>query len=167
MAAAMIGIVQEDNVTRPHIVEALLDGPCCPWQRTDMHRNVVGLGDQAAFCVANRQREIPAGVEDLRIGRAKHGFAHFLDDRTQPVLDDGSRDRIYYCVHTLTTVKTFCRISLRQRRVQSIRYSITSSALPSSVAGISMPSAFAALRLMTSSNLVGRSIGNSAGWAPR
>ena len=34
-------------------------------------------------------------------------------------------------------------------------HSITSSARPSSIAGISRPSAFAVLRLMTSANLVG------------
>jgi hypothetical protein len=61
-----------------------------------------------------------------------------------------------------TTVKNFLNMAC-QRRVAFILYSITSSALPSSVAGISRPSALAALRLITSSNLVGRSIGNSAG----
>src|SRR5215471_4198560 len=45
-------------------------------------------------------------------------------------------------------------------------YSITSSARASSVGGTVRPSAFAALRLMTSSNLVGCSIGRSAGLAP-
>lgn len=46
-------------------------------------------------------------------------------------------------------------------------YSITSSARASSVGGISTPSARAVLRLMTNSNLVGCSIGKSAGFAPR
>ena len=45
-------------------------------------------------------------------------------------------------------------------------YSITSSARASSVAGTVSPSAFAVFRLMTSSNLVGCSIGRSAGLAP-
>ena len=45
-------------------------------------------------------------------------------------------------------------------------HSITSSARASSDGGTSMPSALAALRLMTSSNLVGCSTGRLAGDAP-
>jgi len=45
-------------------------------------------------------------------------------------------------------------------------HSITSSARPSMVAGTVMPSAFAVLRLITSSNLVGCSTGRSLGLAP-
>src|SRR5258706_15997486 len=44
-------------------------------------------------------------------------------------------------------------------------YSITSSGWASSVGGTVRPSAFAVLRFMTSSNLVGCSIGRSAGLA--
>src|SRR5207244_5652739 len=47
-----------------------------------------------------------------------------------------------------------------------ITYWTTSSARPSSDGGIVSPSALAVLRLMTSSNLVGCSIGRSAGLAP-
>src|SRR5262245_26494113 len=46
-------------------------------------------------------------------------------------------------------------------------HSITSSARASIVGGTSWPSAFAVLRLMTSSNLVGACTGRSAGFAPR
>ena len=45
-------------------------------------------------------------------------------------------------------------------------YSITSSARARSEGGISIPNAFAVLRLMTSSNLVGCTTGRSAGHAP-
>jgi hypothetical protein len=45
-------------------------------------------------------------------------------------------------------------------------YSITASARASSVGGRSRPSAFAALRLIISSNLVGCNTGKSAGSAP-
>src|SRR5262249_12281632 len=45
-------------------------------------------------------------------------------------------------------------------------YSITSSARASSVGGISRPSAFAVLRLITSSYLVGACTGRSAGFSP-
>jgi hypothetical protein len=46
------------------------------------------------------------------------------------------------------------------------RHSITSSARASRVGGISMPSALAVLRLMTSSNLAGCMTGKSAGFSP-
>src|SRR5262245_46413418 len=49
---------------------------------------------------------------------------------------------------------------------QSCGYSITSSAIASSDGGTVRPSAFAVLRLMTSSNLVGCRIGRSASLAP-
>src|SRR5262249_10967025 len=45
-------------------------------------------------------------------------------------------------------------------------HSITSSARASSVSGTTRPSALAVLRLTTSSNLVGCSMGRSAGFAP-
>src|SRR5258705_9710755 len=45
-------------------------------------------------------------------------------------------------------------------------HSITSSASASSLSGTVRPSAIAALRLMTSSNLVGNRNGRSAGFAP-
>src|SRR5262249_20785433 len=46
-------------------------------------------------------------------------------------------------------------------------HSITSSARASNVGGISRPRAFAVVRLMTRSNLVGCSTGRSPGFAPR
>ena len=47
------------------------------------------------------------------------------------------------------------------------RYSITSSAMASTPGGMVRPSAFAVLRFITNSNLVGCSIGRSDGFAPR
>src|SRR6516225_2839814 len=45
-------------------------------------------------------------------------------------------------------------------------HSITSSAMASTPGGIVSPRAFAALRLMTNSNLVGCNTGRSAGFSP-
>src|SRR5947207_399768 len=59
-----------------------------------------------------------------------------------------------------------CAKSRPMQRSKRDRYSITSSARPSSVAGTSMPSALAVDRLMTSSNLVGCWTGKSAGLVP-
>src|SRR5262249_18948906 len=55
----------------------------------------------------------------------------------------------------------------KQRDELAAPHSITSSARASNVAGRSSPSAFAVVRLMVRSNLVGCSTGMSAGLAPR
>src|SRR5262245_57763154 len=60
-----------------------------------------------------------------------------------------------------------CRAADQPNEVAPSHHSITSSARARSVGGTSMPSAFAATRLITSSNLVGCSTGRSAGLAPR
>jgi hypothetical protein len=106
MTTAVIGIVQENDVTRPDILEPRLDGKRRPWQRTDMNRDVIGLRDQASASVANRKREVAAGIEYLRVGRAKHGFAHFLHDRAETMLNDGSRDGIDLGGHALLPAKS-------------------------------------------------------------
>src|SRR5215468_6565778 len=49
----------------------------------------------------------------------------------------------------------------------AVHHSITASARASNVGGTATPSALAVLRLITSSNLVGCSIGRSAGFVPR
>jgi hypothetical protein len=56
----------------------------------------------------------------------------------------------------------------RDSRIATIgcAYSINSSALVSRIGGTVRPSAFAVLRLMMNSNLLGNSTGRSAGFAP-
>src|SRR5262249_54940560 len=58
------------------------------------------------------------------------------------------------------------RRAAEQRDELATFHSITSSAVASSVCGTSRPSAFAALRLIANSNLVGCTTGRSAGRAP-
>src|SRR5262245_46426027 len=58
------------------------------------------------------------------------------------------------------------RRAAEQRDERAAFHSITSSARASSDGGIVSPSAFAVLRLMISSKIVGCSIGRSAGFAP-
>jgi hypothetical protein len=48
----------------------------------------------AAVEVADRAREVAAGIEDLRVGGAQHRLAHLLDDGVQPVLDHRGDDGI-------------------------------------------------------------------------
>src|SRR5262249_10844926 len=59
------------------------------------------------------------------------------------------------------------RRTTEQRDELAAPHSITSSARASSVGGTSRPSAFAVIRFMTRSNLVGCSTGRSPGFAPR
>jgi hypothetical protein len=56
--------------------------------------------------------------------------------------------------------------SRHMHRSKRHRYSITSSVRASRDTGISRPSAAAALRLMTNSNLVANCTGSSAGFSP-
>ena len=58
------------------------------------------------------------------------------------------------------------RRAAEQRDELAPLHSITSSAIASSVGGISTPNAFAVARLMTSSNLVPSSTGRSPGFSP-
>src|SRR5262249_32678833 len=59
-----------------------------------------------------------------------------------------------------------CRRTAEQRDERAAPHSITSSARASSVGGTVSPSAFAVLRLITSSYLVGACTGRSAGFSP-
>jgi anti-sigma-K factor RskA len=63
--------------------------------------------------------------------------------------------------------KLFAAINAEQRDELAPLHSITSSARVSMVGEISRPMAFAVLRLITISNLVGCSTGRSPGFAPR
>src|SRR5262249_1118219 len=58
------------------------------------------------------------------------------------------------------------RRAAEQRHELAPSHSITSSASASSLSGISRPSVFAVLRLITSSNFVGNMTGRSAGLSP-
>jgi hypothetical protein len=86
------------------------------------------------------------GPREVRIGDVRFG-SH-----------SGLKSDIAACPKSATT-----RLKHRSKEP---RYSVTSSARASSVGGTVRPSALAVLRLMTSSNFVGCSIGRSAGFIP-
>jgi hypothetical protein len=64
------------------------------------------------------------------------------------------------------TLSAITRLMHRSKTCAIARYSITSSARSKNNSEIVSPSAFAVLRLMTSSNFVGCRIGKAAGLAP-
>jgi hypothetical protein len=63
-------------------------------------------------------------------------------------------------------IRSMATPTAQRERSETLDYEITSFARSSSDCGMVMPSALAVLRLITSSNLVGCSIGRSAGFAP-
>ena len=88
MAAAAIGVVEQVDglgVGIGHSLHQCLGGP---GHGADMDGDMVGLGDQTASRVDQGDGEVPRRVEDLRIGGAQHGLAHFLGDGVQPVLQN-------------------------------------------------------------------------------
>jgi hypothetical protein len=58
------------------------------------------------------------------------------------------------------------KILQRRSKGGCVTHSITSSALTNSDGGMSRPSAFAVVKLITSSNLLGCCTGRLEGWAP-
>jgi hypothetical protein len=95
MVAAEVGVVEQVDVARPYLpLEELVDRLGRKRQRTDVDGHMLGLGDQPPVGIAQRRREIPARVQDLRVGGAQHGLAHLLDDGAKAVLDHRHGDRI-------------------------------------------------------------------------
>jgi hypothetical protein len=94
MAAAVIGVVEEDDVPGADLRDGGLDGAGREGQRADVNRDVVRLRHQPAVLVADRHGEVAAGVEDLRVGGAQHRFAHLGDNGGQAMLDDGAGNRV-------------------------------------------------------------------------
>ena len=87
VVAAVIRVVQQEHVAGMDVVaEEVVHRLRSPWQRANVDRHVLRLGDQAAVDVADRRGEVAARIEDLRVGRAQHRLAHLLDDGMQPVL---------------------------------------------------------------------------------
>jgi len=96
-----------------------------------------------------RRRELP-NATDVRFGSTTDLIDPKSDFRSSP--ESGLKSGIAQCPK---------RVSCGHAD-----YSITSSALASSVVGMLSPNPFAAFRFMTSSNFVGCSTGRVAGDAP-
>jgi hypothetical protein len=71
-----------------------------------------------------------------------------------------------FVLHPKNTFATISATTGLMHRSNLTAYSITSSARSKKASGIVMPSAFAVVRLTTSSKVVGCSTGRSAGFAP-
>src|SRR5262245_1311110 len=101
------------------------------------------------------------------------GVFEALAKCAQPVRYGVGRPAVQKSDHRQRRLLRACRERPRDRRAAEKRdelaafHSITSSARAMRVGGTSRPSAFAVVRLMTRSNLVGCSTGISAAFAPR
>jgi hypothetical protein len=138
-----------------------------PLQRNSWHQHKTASGDQTAYGSRPALGSNP-------LGRRVAGH------NPQPEASLQRRDIILYCNFNNIRVRGFILTgapgttqdlgkseALASSRAEPLNYSMTSSALARSVAGIASPSAFAVFRLMTSSYRVGACTGRSAGFSPR
>jgi hypothetical protein len=137
-----------------------------PFQLIELHSIPTSQGRIAGYRIGSDQSaDIGATVQSVTCWRGR------------PMSEAGSYSAVRRCLLNVCFGSVFglrSDISRRPRvpkaalsnRSTAAPYSITSSAMASSVGGTSRPSALAVLRLMTSSNLVGCTTGRSVGFAP-
>src|SRR5262245_9118951 len=99
---------------------------------------------------------------DSRIRCTKAAVHWLCAADTRPEQSDGRR----LCLLHARRERPHRRRATEQRYEPAPPHSITSSASASSLGGISRPSPFAVLRLMTRSNFVGCTTGSSLGFSP-
>jgi len=104
---------------------------------------------------AFRQRDQP-----IHLINASLTFFNQLSGATRcPLYPQKRTSQITVVMSALCQKQTFCA-------AEKSRYSITSSAIETNPGGTVSPSAFAVLKFMTKSNLVGCSTGKSPGFSP-
>jgi signal transduction histidine kinase len=146
---------------------------------SDRHRHDAGAAGEAVPGVRAGRQDDRAALRGHRLGPCNHPQARAHDGRRR---DRGERAGQGFGVHgapaqrwrdTLTSESGQtrpvrpCWLNVRiSRKRTSAPHSITSSASASNLSGISRPSAFAVLRLMTNSNLVGSITGRSLSFSP-
>src|SRR5258707_14533668 len=108
---------------------------------------------------------LEANILTLDIPEIVESLSKRVDGR--PGLDRQDTDRDYFPLLLSTCGERPSSRTAGQSDELATLHSITCSAPASSILGITMPRAFAVLRLITSSNLVGACTGRSAGLAAR
>src|SRR5262245_45547820 len=133
----------------------------------DFQSNELGCELGEAFAASLRpaifDREI-AAVDPAEIAHSLHEGGGPLALRRRAARSEQSDGRHLRLLRTRRTRP--CGRAADQRDELPALHSITSSTRASRLGGTSRPSAFAVLRLITSSNLVGFCTGRSAGFSP-
>jgi hypothetical protein len=130
VAAAVVRVVQEEDVTLMHVVpERLAHRKHAGGQRPHVHRDVLGLGDELSVRPADRGREVPARVQDLGERGAQHRLPHLLDNPDQTVLHHRHRNRVDRHLRCLPrSCWRHCRRFAKMRHPRSRTTRSTSSA---------------------------------------
>jgi len=147
----------------------------CPHQ----DRNAVPVSQKRpCFLAAIAWWPHPRSIERLTYGFPPAPISGMMGDAPRPPDQARSRSRHSWCMFSKGSLAFCAQRALaaagsfggRCGHLGFLRcsnlYSTTSSAVASSAAGMSMPSALAVLRLTTKLNLVGCTTGRSAGFAP-
>ena len=92
----MVGVVEQEHVAGRRLGKGRGHGAHGPGHGAHVDRDVVGLGDQAAARVGERDGEVPGRVEDLGVRGSQHGLAHFLGDGGEPGLQNGDEHGIWH-----------------------------------------------------------------------
>src|SRR5262249_20144343 len=174
-----------DVAARPvEVGDEAIPDRVAPGHKDDRHRCHCGLGCERSRGIADDQGYLLAKkvrhqkrYPSLILGRAELDrdvlaldeacFRQALAERTR--IDRPAGQEPHHRHHRLLRARRERprrRSAAEQRDERAPPHSITSSARASTLAGISMPSALAVLRLITSSNLVGCWTGRSPGFSP-
>src|SRR5262245_35919897 len=154
-----------------------------PGHKDDRHRRGCGLGCDRRRGIADDQGYLPAKKVRYQKRQPSLILGRAVLDRNVPALDEACfLQALAQHSHVMLPAwqephHRHCRLlrarperprrrAADERDEVALPHSITSSARASSVAGTSIPSALAVLRLITISNLVGCWTGKSAGVAP-
>ena len=95
-AAAFIGVVADEDVAGQHVGDgvALQHGFDDADETAEVHRDVFGLAEGAAFGVEQSGGAVAALLDVGRIAGADQGLAHLLDDGGEGAADDLDGDGV-------------------------------------------------------------------------
>src|SRR5262249_13498523 len=132
----------------------------------DSAANEIGCQFRQAIGVVMRPPEFDGQVLPLVVAAPAQSFAETppsIGERLRRAELEQPDSRHRHLLRARREWPRCCRAAEERHELATAAHSITSSARASTLAGISMPSALAALRLMISSYLVGACTGRAAG----
>src|SRR5260221_7225475 len=135
-------------------------------EHVDLARRELAIVSFVAFDI-RRLDVVECEVAAFLITQFGHSFEKIGIDRRLPGLNANKADtqHLLWLLRARRERPSRSRAAEKRNELATF-HSITSSARASTVGGMSRPSAFAVLRLITSSYLVGACTGRSAGFSP-